>query len=82
MLEWAGEVTNPLVYEKALEKLVYDEYFAQVVDHRGPNDSTWLSRQKTQGAAIHLQMNALRYVKHNGRWNAHRTTRCRPKCMR
>ena len=53
------EVANPLVYEKALEKLVFDECFAQVVDHRGPNDSTWRSKQKTQGVAIHLQVNAL-----------------------
>ena len=63
----AGEVTNPLVYEKALEKLVVDECFAQVVDYRGPNDSTWLRKQKTQGVAIHLQLNSLRYVKHIGR---------------
>ena len=82
MVEWAEEVTNPQVCEKALEKLVGDEYFVQVFDHRAPNDSTWLSRQKPQSEARHLQMNTLGYVKHNGREEAHKTTRCRPKCMR
>ena len=48
------EVTSPQVCEKAVEKLVCDEYFVQVVDHRGPNGSTWLSKQKLLGKAQRL----------------------------
>ena len=42
------------MYEKVLEKLVFDECFAQVADHRGPDDSTWLIKERNNASTAEI----------------------------
>ena len=56
----AEEVTSPLVYEKAFEKLVGDECFAQVAGHRGPCGSTWLAQRRKTYATMQLKLESLK----------------------
>ena len=52
----------PPVYEKAVEKLVVGEYFAQVAGHRGSYGSTWLAQQGKKCATMQLRLKSLKYI--------------------